>query len=79
MTRKGPKPTWKVLDWGAVPNPAPETVNFACMGCLREAALPVVGVPIAQLDSGLVFGHGVHAAPRVIQCRHCRRRFELEV
>ena len=76
--KTGPKPTWKIINRGTVPNPAPNTVLYACMGCLREAELPVVGVVLAQLDMGLVFDPGPHAIPRVIQCRHCRRRFEME-
>ena len=74
----GPKPTWKIINRGTVPDPAPNTVAYTCMGCMREADLPVVGLAIAQVDSGLVFDVGPMDTPRVIQCRHCRRRFELE-
>ena len=74
----GPKPTWKIINRGTVPDPAPNTVSYTCMGCMREADLPVVGLAIAQVDSGLVFDVGPMDTPRVIQCRHCRRRFELE-
>lgn len=69
--------TWKVIDRGEVPDDAP-LVLFDCPKCAYEAWLPMVGVALAQLRGGIVFDGGDHAMPRVIQCRHCRRRFDME-
>lgn len=77
--KPGPKPTWKILDMGAVPDPSPNHVLYVCLGCLHEADLPVVGVAIAQIDQGLVFDPGPHAMPKAIQCRKCRRTYEMGV
>lgn len=72
---KGRKPTWKILDRGNVPDPAPNHVQFACLNCLAEAELPVVGLPIAQIDQGIVFDPGERGLPKVIQCRRCRKTY----
>ena len=74
--KPGPKPTWKILNRGAVPDPAPNHVMLTCLGCGREAQLPILGVALAQLHQGLVFDTGDHAMPKAIQCRHCRLVFE---
>lgn len=74
---KGPKPTWKVIDPGDVPEGSKDRVMYACMNCMREAELPVVGVAIAQINTGLVFDTMKHSTPRVIECRKCRKRYEL--
>lgn len=74
----GPKATWKVINRGLVPDPAPNHAEFACPGCGWEASLPVLGTPLAQLQSGIVFDTGINAMPQVIECRKCRRRFEME-
>lgn len=73
----GPKPTWKVLDRGEVPDPAPNTVMYACMHCMREAELPVVGIALAQIETGIVFDLGPYALPKTIQCRKCRHHYYL--
>lgn len=70
--------TWKIIDRGKVPDPAPNTAMLTCLGCGDEAALPVVGVAIAQIGQGLVFDSGNRILPPVIRCRNCRRRFETE-
>ena len=67
--------TWKIIDRGEVPERA-GTVEYDCPACGREALLPVLGLPIAQIGAGIVFDTGKHAMPAVIQCRHCRRCFE---
>ena len=66
---------WRILARGAVPIRTHEVV-FACMSCGTEALLPVLGLPLAQIESGIVFDIGRHAMPAVIQCRTCRRRYE---
>jgi hypothetical protein len=76
--RKGPAATWRVIDRGRVPDPPPNVAQFTCTSCWAEAALPVLGLPIAQIGSGLVFDLGDHAMPRVIECRRCRHRYETE-
>jgi hypothetical protein len=74
---------WKVLDFGpmtADPEINHNTIEFTCMNCMKDALLPVIGVVIAQLESGLVFDNlGRHAVPKQIQCPHCRKRMEWEV
>ena len=71
--------TWKILDRGVVPLSA-RTMDYECPGCGHSAELPIKGLPIAQLSSGgVIFDNDVDGAlPRVIQCRHCRRRYERE-
>ena len=76
--KPGPKPTWKVVNRGRVPALAPNHAMYTCLGCMHEASLPVVGVAIAQIGQGLIFDPGDHAAPRTVQCRKCRRNYELE-
>lgn len=78
MRKRGPKPSWKVIDRGEVPDPPDNQAEFVCPDCGWEALLPVLGIPMAQLHSGIVFDIGRHAMPRVIECRRCRHRFELE-
>lgn len=68
--------TWKILDWGDVPQTA-RTVELTCE-CGRDAHVPVVGLPIAQIGSGLVFDIGYHATPTTIQCRKCGRVLTTE-
>lgn len=68
---------WKILDRGAVPVGAP-TMSFACPNCDREAEMPVIGRPLAQLkDGGIVFDNdGPYAGPELIRCPFCRHTFE---
>jgi len=69
--------TWKILDRGDVPLDA-ATVDFACVHCGREAVLPVVGRPLAQVESGVVFDNDRRGImPRLIQCRKCGKVLEL--
>ena len=68
--------TWKVLDFGRVPTTGAVVISYDCPGCGHEAELPVLGMAIAQTAGGVVFEPGTHAIPAIIQCRHCRRRFE---
>lgn len=69
--------SWKVIDSGTVP-PNARKIEYTCMGCMREALLPVVGTVLAQLDAGLVFDTDTdkRAIPKQIQCPHCRKRME---
>lgn len=69
---------WKILDRGTVPETGTNTCLYACMGCGNETELEVVGTALAQINAGLVFDVGPHATPVKIQCRKCRRVFELE-
>ena len=69
--------TWKVIEWGDVPEGAP-LHDYTCMGCGREALCPMRGLPLAQIEMGIVFDIGSHALPEVIQCRGCRRRYGLD-
>jgi predicted RNA-binding Zn-ribbon protein involved in translation (DUF1610 family) len=68
--------TWNVIDRGEVPEGARQ-VFYTCAGCGRDALLPVVGLVIAQIGSGLVFDVGPCATPKIIKCRKCRRVTEL--
>jgi hypothetical protein len=70
--RKG---TWKIIDRGSVPAIS-NHVDYHCCKCGHDAELPVVGLPMAQVNQGIIFDFGKHAVPKVIQCRKCRRRFE---
>jgi hypothetical protein len=45
------------------------------MNCGHEAELPIMGLAMAQIDTGIVFDIGKHAMPRIIQCRKCRKRY----
>ncbi len=71
------KATWKIIDRGRVPEISPH-VELTCLSCGHEAELPVLGLAIAQLDFGIVFDIGDHAMPAEIQCRKCRRKFEID-
>jgi len=71
------KATWKIIDRGKVPELATH-VDYTCE-CGHEAQMPVMGLPMAQIGNGIVFDLGGHAMPRLIQCRKCRRKFELDV
>lgn len=68
--------TWDVLDPGSVPDDAPR-ILYTCQNCEREASLPVVGQPIAQIGDGLVFDPGPRATPKKIRCRRCRKVLSL--
>lgn len=68
--------SWKIIDRGAVPTSA-ALIEYTCPGCEREADLPVKGLAIAQTAAGVVFDSAPHALPSVIQCPHCRRRYEV--
>lgn len=72
------KASWRIIDRGDVPERGSSIVLFDCVGCGAEAELPVLGLPLAQIEGGIVFDIGKYAMPRVIQCRHCRRRFTTE-
>lgn len=69
---------WKILDFGSVPENAPPKLEFTCTNCMRDALLPVVGRPIAQISSGIVFDIGDYAIPKKIRCPHCRKGMEKE-
>ena len=65
------KRTWKILDYGTVPQTA-RTIPYGGP-CDHEAELPVLGTVIAEAGGGLVFDPGPHALPATIQCRQCKR------
>lgn len=67
--------TWKIVNRGGIPEDA-ETIEFECPGCGKEALLPIVGLPLAQLSGGVIFD-GAHVMPPEIQCRVCRKQFEV--
>ncbi len=69
--------TWKIIDRGKVPAIASH-VDYSCE-CGHEAKLPIMGLPMAQIGMGIVFDIGGSAMPKLIQCRKCRRQFELDV
>ena len=69
--------TWKILKRGDVPQFA-RSIEFMCVKCGHEALLPVVGLALAQVNMTLVFDRGRYAMPLLIECRHCRRRFESD-
>lgn len=67
---------WKILDRGEVPIET-ASISYTCPACDRDADLPVMGLALAQMSGGgLVFDRGPYALPILIQCPHCRRRFE---
>ena len=68
--------TWKILDYGKVPPGAP-THDVGCSICYTEAKLPMIGLPMAQMGQSIIFDIGVCHLPAKIQCRKCRRVFEL--
>jgi hypothetical protein len=71
------KATWKIIDRGRVPELSAH-VDYTCE-CGHEAQMPVLGLPMAQIGTGIVFDIGKHAMPKIIQCRKCRRQYELDV
>jgi predicted RNA-binding Zn-ribbon protein involved in translation (DUF1610 family) len=66
---------WIVIDRGRVPVGA-RRVEFTCVDCGHEALLPVLGLPIAQIENGIVFDPGDHGMPAAIECPACGRKLE---
>jgi hypothetical protein len=69
--------TWKILNRGRVPKQTRQ-IFFTCLKCGHDAVLPVLGIPMAQIGQGIVFDIGDYAMPKIIECRKCRRRYQLE-
>lgn len=67
--------TWKVIDWGDVPEGSP-TVPFGGP-CGHEAMLPVRGTVIAETSGGMLIfdSPGLGATPATIHCRRCGRTY----
>ena len=71
------KRTWRIIDYGEVPEKAP-TVPYTCR-CGYEAELPVLGLPLAQTGGGIVFDTcSRYAVPTTVQCRKCGRVLTTE-
>lgn len=66
---------WRIIDRGRVPDPPSCVIQFSCPNCGHEADLPVLGLPMAHLQSGVVFDLGDHAMPAEIRCKKCRKHF----
>ena len=72
-------PEWRIIDQGDPPPVWTGDIMFACPHCGAEAKLPIIGTPLAQLSGGgLVFEPGPRQIPKIIQCRFCRKKFEME-
>lgn len=70
--------TWRILDYGKVPNNA-RMIPYDCE-CGHEAALPALGRILAiTSDGGVIFDNGKRALPDKIQCRRCGRVLVREV
>ena len=63
--------TWKVFDYGDVPQDS-RAIEFSCE-CGYTAEMPVRGRPLAQIGMGLVFDTDGGEMPHTIMCRKCRR------
>lgn len=70
-------PTWRILE-PLVSVDRGVKVPFRCT-CGVEATMTVIGHPLAQVGSGIVFDTGNHEIPAKIQCRKCGRVFAREV
>jgi hypothetical protein len=70
----GELPSWVIIDRGQIPNDAQE-IEYTCVACGHDALLPVVGIAIAQTQSGIVFDCGGEMPP-IIECPHCHRKLE---
>lgn len=68
---------WKILDWGSVERAKAHEIDYTCVKCWQDSALPIMGLVMAQCDDSLVFDIGHHAVPRRIRCPHCKRTLEL--
>lgn len=66
---------WTILDRGKVPKKPSYQVDFTCLNCMTAALLPVLGIPLAQAEQGIVFDPGRYAMPNKIQCPTCGRIF----
>jgi hypothetical protein len=69
---------WRILDQGDPPAEWTSSIMFSCPKCGAEAKLPITGTPLAQIGAGLVFEPGPRQIPKKIQCRFCRKKFEME-
>lgn len=68
--------TWKIFDYGDVPEGSP-AVEITC-DCGYTAECPVRGRLLAQVGMGFVFDNTGGAIPRTIKCRKCRRIYTTE-
>lgn len=79
-------PTWKVLKWTNRPE-SPRSLMVPCPECGREAELAVgrdvASATIACIGLTLLFDPPgfiprENSMAEVVQCRHCRKKFEKE-
>lgn len=68
---------WVVHDVGDLNVNTARDIEYTCMNCMNDAALPVNGLVLAQHDSALVFDVGGHAMPDEIQCPKCLHIYGL--
>ncbi len=74
--RKSDLENWRILKWGKFDRKLAREMMFTCTVCWHDAKLPVIGLPLAQLEDGVVFDTGTHDMPSEIQCPRCRRVLE---
>lgn len=75
--RKEDRERWRILKYGAFDRNLARDVSYTCVACGHDAMLPVIGLPLAQLEQGIVFDVGPRGMPAEIQCPRCRRILEL--
>ena len=69
--------TWRIIEEDSPERGWTDRISFSCPHCGADAGLPVYGIVLAQTSGGsLVFDHGGHSIPKIIECRFCRHRFE---
>ena len=66
---------WRILDRGDLPEDGLRLIQYYCVKCRKDSTLAVVGLPLAQIEDGLVF-EGDSVLPRKIEGPYCRRRLE---
>ncbi len=69
---------WRVLDRGRVPERGERLFAYRCDACGEHGLLPVLGEPLVQQGSWVIFTTEEQAVPAAIECAHCKACFGLE-
>lgn len=63
---------WVTVEAGESNKKPTRTIDYMCVNCMNESRLDVCGIPIAQIEQGVVFDIGYRWMPKTIRCPHCK-------